>query len=84
MANEGLAYCSRCDKYVKPDPGFECPICESSLRPKKEVLVASPEVIPEPVVEEILEEVPEEVEVAADTEFEADEVVSVEDLLNRG
>lgn len=32
MDNENVAYCSRCDKHVKPDPGFECPVCESSLR----------------------------------------------------
>ena len=88
MENGNIAYCSRCDKYVKPDPGFECPICESSLRFEKEIPVVLPKAVTEPVMEtepEVLEETPvetevEEVEVVAET----DEVVDIEDLLAKG
>lgn len=84
MENGNIAYCSRCDKYVKPDPGFECPICESSLRFEKEIPVVLPKAVTEPVMETEpeppVEAEAEEVEVVAET----DEVVDIEDLLAKG
>lgn len=65
MSDEKVAYCSRCDKYVEPDLGFECPICESSLRLEEKVSTVLPEAVPEPAEEtkseEALEETPEEI-----------------------
>jgi len=46
-----MAFCMRCAKLVEPIEGFECPVCQSSLRQTSVVKPKTPPVVEIPVVE---------------------------------
>ena len=74
-----MAYCTRCDKEVEATQGMECAVCQSSLMAERPgVFRALP---PAPPLEEEEEEEEEEGETYA--EPDAEEIVSIEELMSK-